>query len=107
MDISLTRADSVYSKDGDLLGNPLFIAHRLEDDEDNNPELGYYPAYVRIVSRSLGTNFHVPTEFFAGRNGSGDEVRLSITNRQVLNHWMRLPEFVARGKFHREDLPER
>jgi hypothetical protein len=106
MDISLTRSDIVYSKDGDLLGNPQFIAHRLEDDENIESGLGYYPAHVRIVSRSLGTNFHVPTEFFTDRDSTNGKVTLSITKHQVLNYWMRLPEFVARGNFHREDLPE-
>lgn len=105
MDFSLTRLDTVYSKDGELLGTPLFIAHRLENDENINPELGYYPAHVRIVSRSLGTNFHVPTEFFAERDATEGTVTLSITKHQVLNHWMRLPKFVARGAFRREDLP--
>jgi hypothetical protein len=102
MDISLTRADSVYSKDGDLLGNPLFIAHRLDGDEVN-PELDLYAAHVRIISRSLGTNFHVPAEFFANRDNGN--VMLSLTQHQILNYWMRLPDFVARGNFRREDLP--
>jgi hypothetical protein len=106
MDFSLTRSDSVYSKDGQMLGSPQFIAHRLEDDENNNPELRYYPAHVRIVSRSLGTNFHVPTEFFASRDSAEGKVTLSITKHEVLNYWMRLPKFVARGNYHREDLAQ-
>lgn len=106
MDIPLTRSDSVYSKDGNLLGSPFFIAHRLEDDENTNPELRYYPAYVRIISRSLGTNFHVPTKFFTNRDDGDHTVTLSISQHEVLDHWMRLPKFVARGLYRRENLPE-
>jgi hypothetical protein len=105
MDISLTRSDAVYSQDGKMLGNPLFVAHRLDGDEIN-PELDLYPAHVRIVSRSLGTNFHVPTAFFANRDEANSNVTLALTENQVLHYWMRLPDFVARGNFRREDLPE-
>lgn len=106
MDISLTRADTIYSKDGELLGFPQFLAHRLQDDANIEAELGYYPTYVRIVSRSLGTNFHVPTEFFISRDNDEKKTTLSVTKHQVLTYWMRLPKFVARGNFRREDLPE-
>jgi hypothetical protein len=105
MDISLTRSDAVYSKDGKLLGSPLFVAHRLDGDEVN-PELDLYAALVRIVSRSLGTNFHIPTEFFASDDETNNQIKLSLTQKQILTYWMRLPDFVARGNFQREDLPE-
>jgi hypothetical protein len=104
MDISLTRSDSVYSKDGEMLGSPLFIAHRLDGDEVN-PELDLLRGPCTHHIPQPGDQFPCSRRILRQPRDNGN-VMLSLTQHQILNYWMRLPDFVARGNFRREDLPE-
>lgn len=103
MEIELKKSNEIWTKDGQKLGHPHRIYHRIRDI---NPALRLYADYVHIVSFELGIHFYIPLDFINDHNPGNEHITLTVPMKTVQrNTWDRLPDFVARGEAEREDLP--
>jgi len=99
----LKQTDEIWTKDGQLLGHPHRIYHRVKDV---NPALKLYADCVHIVSFKMGIGFFVPTDFINDHNATNDHITLTVPMKKVQkNAWDRLPTFVAYKQARCEDLP--
>lgn len=97
----LRKSDEVWTEDGQKLGHPHRLYHRISSID---PALGYYASYLRVMSYDMGDDFYVPTDFIAGR--ADGQVRLSVSMKRVLQEtWDRLPDFIPQGQASTEEIP--
>ena len=102
MEIELKQSDEIWTKDGQKLGHPHRLYHRIRDI---NTALQLYADYVYVVSFEMGIDYYIPLDFFDGHNPGNDHVTLTLSMKTVQkNTWNRLPDFVAHGEAECEDL---
>jgi len=104
MGIEIKKADEVWTADGKRLGIARELYHRTDDV---NPALGLYATYLEVEDFDFGENFYVPTEFIADRQAETGRIDLSKKRDEALQlTWSRLPDFIAKGHYRKEPLPE-
>lgn len=100
----IKRNDEVWTADEKQLGIAKAVFHRTDEV---NPALRLYASYLEVEDFNFGENFYVPTDFIdEGPAGAG---RIEIKKKrdeamQLL--WFRMPDFVAKGNYRKEALPE-
>jgi len=103
MEIELKQSEEIWTKDGQKLGRPHRLYHRIRDV---NTSLRLYADYVHIVSFDLGMHFYIPLDFLDGHSPDNDHVSLTVPMKTIQkNTWDRIPDFVAHGEAEWEDLP--
>ncbi|MDX1417319.1 MAG: hypothetical protein R3293_24140 [Candidatus Promineifilaceae bacterium] len=103
-DKGVRKFTEVIAADDYLLGKSLRIHHR-QDEID--PDLKLYAAYLQINSPDLGTHFFVPTDFIQEFNSGKNQLVLSVPMSVVEEEqWSRFPTFVVGHVEKIEELPE-
>jgi hypothetical protein len=102
MTLSLKAKDEIWSKDGRRLGLADHIYHRIEEAE---PELELYARYLHVFSTEIGDDYYVPLEFIKKDEEDG-RFTIDLTMEEAMvKGWSRLPDFVAKDKSTKEELP--
>ena len=92
-DEGVRKYTEVVTSDDYSLGRALRIHLR---QEEINPDLKLYAAYLQVSSRDLGTHFYVPTEFIDQYDSMAGRLLLSVPLSVVEEEqWNRNPTFVA------------
>lgn len=105
MEAELRQGDEIWTADGHKLGRADQLLHRLEGID---PELKLYASYLIVENFDLGDEYYVPTDFISGRDGDSGRLKLSVKHKRVLSEtWTRMPDFVARNRYRKENLPGR
>ncbi len=100
-DEKVKKFTNVLTSDDYALGVALRI-HLRQDDID--PELKLYAAYLEVNSRDLGTHFYVPAEFIQDYSPTDKQLTLSVPLSVVgEEQWGRNPTFIAG---HLENIEE-
>lgn len=103
-DLGLKKYTEVWTSDAQQLGVALRFHYRPEIEVD--PGVKLYAIYLHVQSIELGGPVYVPTEFVADYNPAASRVTLSADLRFVEEElWNRMPDFVAGGRGHEEELP--
>lgn len=103
-DKQLKKYTEVVTSDDYLLGTALRIYHR---QDEINPDLKLYAAYLDVSSRELGTHFYIPTEFIREYSTANGRLVLSVPLSGVEEEqWSRNPTFIAGHLESIEDLAE-
>jgi hypothetical protein len=103
MEFQIHRLDKVYTADDVHLGEAIAIYKR---QDEVNPGLELYAAYLKIFSFEMGDDFYVPTDFIASRDAENGTVKLSIDMHKVKHEtFERMPNFVAYEQGIVEELP--
>ena len=103
MDHDIKKLDELWTVDGKKLGLAQKLFHR---QDEINPDLLLYAAYLSVENFEYGESFYVPTDFISGREPVTGRLLLSVTLDQIMNHtWFRIPDFVAHKLYDQELLP--
>jgi hypothetical protein len=96
--------DEVRTRDGFKLG----YARRwhFRPDEDVDPEVLLFAAYLQVENFELGDTFFVPDVYVVGQDDHGDFVLIDATMKQVEQWtWTRMPDFMIRNQGREVLLP--
>ncbi len=104
LDKGLKRFTDVYTADGVHLGGAIRIHFRPEEEVD--PGVKLWAAYLEIFADELGEHIFVPTDFVDEYDPEANKVVL-IVDEKVVEHetWSNIPDFVARKLSTVEELP--
>ena len=92
-DQKVKKFTNVLTSNDYLLGMAIRIHHR-QDEID--PDLKLYAAYLEVSSRDLGTHFYIPAEFIQEYEPSRGQLVLSVPLSIVEDEmWSREPTFIA------------
>jgi hypothetical protein len=101
-DEKVKKYTNVVTSDDFLLGTALRILLR---QDEINPDLKLYAAYLQVNSRDLGTHFYIPTEFIKEYDPAGGKLILSVPLEIVEDElFSREPTFIAGDFEKREEL---
>lgn len=100
----LKRFTDVYTSDDVHLGGVVRIHHRPEDEVD--PGLKLWAAYLEIFAEELGEHIFVPTDFVDEYDPEANKIFLSVDEATIEREtWNNIPDFVARHLSTVEELP--
>lgn len=104
LDKGLKRFTDVFTADGVHLGGAIRIHFRPEEEVD--PGVKLWAAYLEIFADELGEHIFVPTDFVDEYDPEANKVVL-IVDEKVVEHetWSNIPDFVARKLSAVEELP--
>ncbi len=101
-DANVRRGTEVFSSDGEFLGKALKIHHRQEEID---PDLKLYAAYLEVSNLAVGSSVYVPVEFIAGYDAAAQQLNLSVSMATVMDEtWDRELTFIAGAHEHIEAL---
>lgn len=104
MEIEVKSRDEVWTTDEQRLGSARALFHRTKDI---NPALRLFATYLEVEDLDYGETFYVPTDFIVERQEDGGRITLSKKRDDAMQlTWFRMPDFVARGEYRKEELPE-
>lgn len=92
-DQGLKKYTNVVTSDDFLLGAALRLHLR---QEEINPDLKLYAAYLEVSTRGLGTHYYIPTDFIKDYDAAAEMVVLAVSHAVVEDEsWNRAPSFIA------------
>jgi hypothetical protein len=104
MGVEIKRHDEVWTADDLKLGVAQLLFHRTDEV---NPALRLYATYLEVEDFDYGESFYVPTDFVVERQMDSGRIVLSKNRDDAMQlTWFRMPDFVARGLYRKETLPE-